>query len=40
MGVFAPERRQAPAPQSPQYEPPREPRRGFPWGLIALGQGS
>src|SRR4051795_9443952 len=38
MGVFAPERRrQAPPPQPPQYEPPREPRRGVPWGLIALG---
>src|SRR5436190_465435 len=38
MGVFTPERRrQAPPPQPPQYEPPREPRRGLPWGLIALG---
>ena len=39
MGVFTPERRrQAPTPQPPpQYEPPREPRRGVPWGLIALG---
>jgi hypothetical protein len=38
MGVFTPERRrQAPAPPPPQYEPPREPRRGFPWGLVALG---
>jgi Protein of unknown function (DUF4230) len=38
MGVFTPERRrQAPPPEPPQYEPPREPRRGIPWGLVALG---
>jgi uncharacterized protein DUF4230 len=38
MGVFTPERRrQAPPPEPPQYEPPREPRRPFPWGLIGLG---
>ena len=38
MGVFTPERRrQAPPPQPPQYEPPREPRRGIPWGLVGLG---
>jgi Protein of unknown function (DUF4230) len=38
MGVFTPERRrQAPAHEPPQYEPPREPRRGVPWGLLALG---
>jgi hypothetical protein len=38
MGVFTPERRrQAPPPEPPQYEPPRGPRRGVPWGLVALG---
>ncbi len=38
MGVFTPERRrQAPPPPPPHYEPPREPRRGIPWGLIGLG---
>jgi hypothetical protein len=38
MGVFTPERRrQAPPPEPPQYEPPREPRRSFPWGLVGLG---
>ena len=38
MGVFTPERRrQAPPSEPPQYEPPREPRRGVPWGLVSLG---
>ena len=38
MGVFTPERRrQAPPSEPPQYEPPREPRGGVPWGLVSLG---
>ena len=37
MGVITPERRrQAPPPEPAQPEPPREPRRDVPWGLVGL----
>jgi hypothetical protein len=38
MGVFTPERRRSgPPPQPPEYQPQPPPRRGVPWGLVALG---